>query len=92
MSEQSAQVAPVFTPTQQRLLKLLSDGMPHTRKELVKCLDDELTSLDTVNVHISYLRRKLRPIGQDIICEMGSSYKLGYRHVRLLRSPVDGHS
>ncbi len=81
---------PKFTPTQQRIIDVLSDGKPHSRKELKGCLPDELAELKTVNVHIAHIRVKLRPIGEDIICEMGSMYQLGFRHVRLLTSPNNG--
>lgn len=81
---------PTFTPTQARIIKMLADGMPHTRKELKTCLDDELAELGAVNFHVSILRKKLRPIGQDIVCELGAGYRLGFRHIRLLASSNDG--
>ena len=76
-----------FTPTQQRLLAVFGDGLPHTRKELHACLGDELTSPATLRCHIHLLRKKLRPKGQDILIEF-VKHSLHYRHVRLLASAV----
>lgn len=72
-----------FTPTQQAILDVLSDGEGHSTRELHGCLPDELTDLKQVRGHIFNLRKKLRPEGQDILCvmQMGRFY---YRWVRLL--------
>ena len=83
---------PNFTPTQQKIIDMLSDGKPHSRKELKRCLPDELAELKTVNVHIAHIRLKLRPLGEDIICEMGPMNHLGFRHIRLLTSSTSGTS
>lgn len=75
----------MYTPTQRRILNLLSDGMPHTRKEIHKCLDDELAALSAIKWHIMHLRTALRRHGQDIVCELiGKS--INYRQIRLLNS------
>lgn len=61
-----------------RMFKLLSDGQPHTRKELKDCLWDELAQLSTIKNHIHYLRKVLRP-DEDIVCEIrknGICYRL----------------
>jgi len=73
-----------FTKTQRAILDVLSDGGPHPREELRQCLDDELASLAAMRVHLSELRKLLRPQGQDIICELRHR-KTHYRHVRLLK-------
>lgn len=70
-----------LTPTECRILEKLSDGMPHSKEELVLCLFDDLSSVHTVKYHISNLRVKLRPIGQEIVCEYNRGFK--YRRVRL---------
>ena len=77
-----------FTPTQQKIVDLLSDGLPHTRKEVHACLWDELSPLSNIKAHITAIRKKIRPLGQDIICEYNG--KIHYRHVRLLASAYDG--
>ena len=79
---------PTFTPVQQRMLNVLADGLQHTPKELHTCLEDELGPLTNIQIHISNIRSKLRPIGQDIAMEK-SMLGTFYRHVRLL-APTDG--
>jgi hypothetical protein len=75
-----------FTPVQQRMLMILADGKPHTREELHACLEDELGALSNIQPHLTYIRRKIRPLGQDIICEFGNR-RLFYRHIRLISYP-----
>ncbi len=72
-----------FTPTQQRILELLEDGMPHHRKELIACLNDELADRILLNQRLCALRKKLRPEGHEIICELGKK-TIWYRHVLLI--------
>ena len=74
---------PEFTPIQKAILKVLDDGYAHKREELREALADELSEVACVNNHLSNLRKKLRPIGQDIVCEL-QSRKICYRWVRLL--------
>lgn len=78
-----------FTVTQQKLIDILQDGLPHNRFELRDAIDGELTSLTNMQNHVSHIRKKLRPIGQDIICELVHG-RICYRHVRLLSSAHDG--
>ena len=56
-----------YTPTEQRIIDLLSDGLPHTRADVIKCLKDHLADFNTLAVHMFNLRRKVRPCGQDIL-------------------------
>lgn len=73
-----------YTPTHKRLLAVLSDGMPHTKEELWKCIDDELSDLETnLPNHITNLRRNL-PSGQDILSRKGPDGVWRYRHVRIV--------
>lgn len=73
-----------LTPTQQRFLDVLGDGLPHSRDQLRNCLPDPLGDYSNVQLHISYLRKKLRPRGQDILCVFHQK-SFYYRWVRLLR-------
>lgn len=77
-----------YTPTQKRILQVLSDGQPHSRYELKDCLNDELVEMRVLAVHLSKLRKAL-PTGETIVCEL---FKRGihYRHVRLITNPYDG--
>jgi DNA-binding SARP family transcriptional activator len=78
-----------FTPTQQLILTLLSDGMPHPREDVMSCLADPLSSRANLNNQLSDMRRLLRPRGEDIICQL-LNRRICYRHVRLLASAYDG--
>lgn len=72
-----------FTPTQQKIIDILSDGQRHTAQELFDCLPDELGYIDNLTQHISNIRNRLKPIGQWIVCETANKRRY-YRHVRLL--------
>ena len=76
-----------LTPTERKILALLSDGLPHAREEIHSLLWDELSQRETIRYHISKLRKKLPP-GHIIVCVRGygkDSHR--YQHVRLLNSP-----
>ena len=80
-----------YTPTEKRMLKLLSDGLPHKRQELHSCLEDELSQLDAIQPHLSRIRHRIRAVGEDIICVLHQR-TIAYQHVRTLCSPYDGRS
>ena len=77
-----------FSPTQRKILAVLSDGMPHKMVELTACMD-ELTNPRTLHYHLSLIREKLRPRGEDVICQFIYRQRQ-YRHVRLLHAAGDG--
>lgn len=66
-----------WTPIQTKMLQVLSDGKPHRKAELQACLNDELAPIAT---HIMHIRRKLRQVGHDIVCEVAYC-KAYYRRV-----------
>ena len=72
-----------FTPTELRMLEILNDGLCHTKEELSECLDDNLSSANTVWSHTFNLRRKLKMKGLGILFE---KYKCKhyYRQVRFI--------
>ncbi len=76
-----------FTKVETRILNVLSDGLAHHKTELHGCLNDELGPVSNIQMHISNMRKKLLPKGENIICEL-SNRRIFYRHVRLLRSPA----
>lgn len=57
-----------MTPTQQRMLTILSDCRKHKVDELVACLTDELGTPAHMRVHLAHLRKAVRAEGQDIAC------------------------
>jgi len=77
-----------FTKVQQEMLDILDDGLPHTRLELHACLPDPESALSSIQRHIAVIRKLIRPVGHDLICELVHR-RICYRHVRLLRSPND---
>jgi len=74
-----------FSPTQRRMLEVLSDGQPHAKSELHKACGP--CSEKTVVVHIFNLRKKLQRHGHDVACRRVRS-RWCYQHVRLL-APSD---
>lgn len=74
-----------FTPTQQRLLGVLSDGRAHLRAELLACFDDPSPTSRNLSFHLTNIRQKLRPIGQDIICQL-LNRRIAYRRIRFFTS------
>jgi hypothetical protein len=71
-----------LTPTQRRVFLLLQDGQPHAPREIRTLLPEDLGSLVNVRQHLSRLRRKLRPAGQDIRFER-LGLQVAYRLVSL---------
>lgn len=78
---------PPFTLTQQKIIDVLSDGMPHPMYELIKCLPshgvDHMTERKAVGVHVVAIRKLIRPLDQDIVCQVAKRCN-HYRHIRLL--------
>jgi DNA-binding response OmpR family regulator len=68
-----------MTPTQAKMLEMLADGKMHSLDELRSCLPDELGGNCNVRVHVSRIRKQLRPSGGDIVCR--SSYYCWVRRV-----------
>lgn len=56
-----------LTPTEQKIIDLLSDGLPHQRADVLKCVNDRLADLHTLAVHMFNIRRKVRPFGKDVL-------------------------
>lgn len=76
-----------FTPTQKRILSVLSDGQPHTKAELLDAIAEGAT-MNTFSVHLAAIREILRPSGQDVIPQYtgkrGANHNCLYRWVVLL--------
>ena len=75
-----------FTPTEARILKVLADGQRHSKDELFKCLEDDLSSMNALEVRICHLRKKINPKAEEIIVEWWQRKRF-YRQVRLLYPP-----
>lgn len=91
-----------FTPIQQKIINLLSDGRPHTKEELYVAMgmegltieedlsnrQDHLKAVNLAN-HVSKIRKILQPYGQDIVC-VSTGWSSRYQHVRMLTQCGDG--
>lgn len=82
---------PAFTPTERRMMEVLSDGLVHTSQELFDCLSDELQPKGVVRKHMCLLRKKLKPEGYDVLWEFIRGRTRAYRLIRLLANPYNGH-
>ena len=72
-----------LTPTENIIVGILSDGFAHKRIDLLSACDsDGLMESVTLQNHISNIRKKVRPVGRDVIFQRiaGVSY---YRLVKL---------
>lgn len=78
-----------LTPTWQRIMDMLSDGSAHTEKEILGCMEDPLTKVATLRVHICAMRRELKHHAHGILTEQvnGTNY---YRLVRFISSAARG--
>lgn len=72
-----------YTPVEARMMKIFDDCKPHTREELHKCLNDELGGLCNIRPFILSLRKKLKPVGETIACEVPEGRRIYYRKVKL---------
>lgn len=59
-----------FTPVQRAIMDVLSDGKPHTKEELKSCLWDDMGVSKTVIIHISNIRKIIRPLGYIITIQV----------------------
>lgn len=75
---------PKFTETEERVLRVLDDGLPHHPQELVEAIDTQADK-NTLSVHLVSIRKKLRPVGHDVLTEY-IHHKAFYRHVMLICS------
>jgi hypothetical protein len=75
-----------YTPTQRRIMDVLADGQLHEKRDLMSCLYED--NISNLGVHLAYLRRKLRALGQDIICERTGSNGACYRLVSHIQPAI----
>ncbi len=69
---------------QRKMLLVLSDGLPHHRKELHACLWEQEGPFKNIGAHLSAIRKQL-PKGHEIICQV--LHRTHYfRHIRTLNT------
>lgn len=79
-----------LTGTQKRIISVLGDGLFHNQSELKACLNDELTTVKTLSVHLVKLREKIRPMGYGIETVINLQRRKGQRvSYRLVRKVLD---
>lgn len=74
-----------LTNTEIAILKVLSDGMRHSREE-VKGVLDRMATYKNLHDHIVRIRKKLEPKNQTVVCELNGG-RIWYRHVRFICDP-----
>ena len=77
---------PKFTKTEEKILTILADGKRHVTRDVraeVMNGDEYENMAVAFQMHMSRIRKKLNPIGQDIICQYHGG-KMHYIHVRLI--------
>lgn len=75
-----------WTPTQQKIINILSDGQYHSADELLVCLD-KFTDPQVLKVHLTFIRKKLEPLGQTIL---NVNTGRGFRYIQVRRlMPAD---
>ncbi len=72
-----------YTPIEQRMINLLSDGIRHSYEEMFQCLDDELAGNTAVLFHITNLKNKLAKKGFGITSQRENKVTY-YRMVRFI--------
>ena len=77
-----------FSETEQRILRVLADGMAHPVSEIMAVVD-EFCTRNNLSVHMWRIRKKLKSKGQSVICEVGQGQRTFYRHVILLAPSVE---
>lgn len=83
MAKKRRPARPAFTPVEARMIGVLSDGRPHRREQLHRCLVDELGEVRNIRAHITRIRSKIRPHGEDVQC-VRFRRRVCYQLVRLL--------
>lgn len=56
-----------FTPTEKKIIEVLKDCKPHSKNDLYKVLEDDLSGPNALNVHITRIRPKLKVSGYTIV-------------------------
>lgn len=78
---------PRFTGTQRYILDVLADGNKHSKDELIKAIDPTgQASEQNLRDHISLLNKRLRPVGQEVVCISNGTRQTLYRHMRLINT------
>ena len=75
-----------FTPTEKRIMGVLTDGRPHTKHELLAVID-EMADDNLLSRHLSNIREKLAPRSQGIMYTAREGVR--YQLVRTMTGPYE---
>lgn len=81
----------VLSPTQQRIMDVLQDGLAHPFSEVAACINDEMSGRANVRVHVSNLRRAVQRGGLSIAMHIRQRVTY-YQLVRTMASSNDGRT
>ena len=74
-----------WTPTEAKIIAVLSDGKTHKRAELKACLSDDMAKFGAVHVHLTAIRKRLRmKTPPEDIKAVLENRGVRYIHVRLI--------
>lgn len=76
-----------YSPSQQAMIDIFSDGEPHGKTELLEALAGYVSSPGALRKALCMLRKRL-PKDQTILCLLRNR-RIFYQHVRLLSPPPD---
>lgn len=81
----------LYTDTERRLLRILSDGNPHLKDELKDVMNEGQDCSDhNLSQFILRINEKLSHIGQKVVCiNNGRQKQARYQHIRTLHGPED---
>lgn len=77
-----------LTPTEERILGILSDGLPHKIEELMTCLWDDLGAEGNLRKAICILRKKMLPFNHSIVSQSVNNVAC-YRRVVFYSAVLD---
>lgn len=76
----------LLTRTERKILKVLQDGLPHTKEELLLSYSDEYGETNGLKAHIGHIRGKIERYGFTVKA-VARGRASDYQMFRLLHSP-----
>ncbi len=75
-----------FTPTERKILELMSDFRPHSKKKLHECLVDDMGAHSNVAFHLTNLNNKLAQLGEEIVSIRSTHNGMSYCRMRVSKA------
>lgn len=80
----------LFTKTETKVLSVLSDGLEHSKEELLRSLGDELANDQSLSDHLKHMRKKLLADYDLDIVHRASGRRIQYLLVKRAYVMVSG--